>query len=163
MKHLLRMAAIIGLGFIGAGFTWLAIGPPDRSVACEPSMLKPDEICLSHVMATWRDTALWVDARSRAEWSRETVAGAILWNIDEGEDMQAFEAAAAVRLMDGGPVVVFCASESCGVSRQVAELIRKLDMGNEIKVLYGGWHALSAAGSDGPSLAAGTPQSSLDP
>jgi rhodanese-related sulfurtransferase len=149
------MAAIIGLAGIGAGLTWWAKGPPDRSVPCEPALLKADQICLSRVMADWRGAVLWVDARSRAEWRRETVAGAVLWNLDEGEDMQAFEAAVAMRIADGGPVVVFCASESCGVSSQVAERIRKLEMGNEVKVLYGGWRALRAAGPQGPPLGAG--------
>jgi rhodanese-related sulfurtransferase len=155
MKHLLRMAAIIGLALAAAGLTWLVKGPPERGVACAPAMLKPDEICLSRVMTEWRDAVLWVDARSRAEWNRKTVAGAALWNFDAGEDVQAFEAGVAMRLADGRPVVVFCASESCGVSRQVAESIRKLDMGNEVKVLYGGWRALQAAGAQGPPLGAG--------
>jgi len=131
MKHLFRIAVIVGLAGVGAGLTWWIKGPPDRGVPCDPAILKPDQICLSRVMAEWRDQVLWVDARSRAEWRRETVAGAALWNLDEGEDMQAFEAAVAMRLPDGRPAVVYGASEGCGGSRRAAADGSKRDTGTE--------------------------------
>ena len=60
--------------------------------------------------------------------------------------MQAFEAGAAVRIATTPRVIVYCSDENCGVSRQVAQRIRALDLGAEISVLRGGWRALSEAG-----------------
>ena len=42
-------------------------------------------------------------------------------------------------------MVVYCNNEDCGISRQVAERIKALQLGNEVYVLYGGWRALVAA------------------
>jgi hypothetical protein len=70
----------------------------------------------------------------------------VLWNLDPAEDMQAFEADAAVRIVASPRVIVYCGDENCGVSRQIAERIRKLDLGAEVFVLRGGWRALSEAG-----------------
>ena len=153
MRILLQMAAIAGVALLGAGATYLFHGPPARGVACDPAKLKPDEVCLSRVMDEWRNAVVWVDARSRREWRELSVAGSLLWNLDTAEDMQAFEAAGAMRMMDGQRVVVFCTNENCGTSRQVAERIRGLQFGNEVFVLHGGWRALANAGPHGPTLA----------
>jgi len=155
MKILAQMLAIVGLAVIGAGATYLLRGGPDRSVPCDPTTLKSDEVCLDRVMGEWKGEVLWVDARSRAEWAREAVAGALLWNLDEQEDMQAFEAEAAMRMIDGQRVVVYCSNEDCGVSRQVADRVRALQLGNEVFVLHGGWRALQAAGAKGPPSRSG--------
>jgi hypothetical protein len=42
-------------------------------------------------------------------------------------------------------VVVYCSSEACGTSRQVADRIRKLDLGPKVKVLFGGWDAIKGS------------------
>jgi rhodanese-related sulfurtransferase len=83
-----------------------------------------------------------VDARSRAEWEKDGVQGSVLWNMDPREDANAMEAAAAARIFGAGLVVVYCGSEACGISRQIAEKIRKLDLGPQVKVLHGGWAAM---------------------
>lgn len=145
MKTLVQAVGIVALAFAAAGLTYWMKGPPDRAVPCDPTLLKADEVCLSRVMKEWQGAVLWVDARSRADWQRDGVVGSLLWNIDQTEDMQAFEAAAATRMMDGQRVVVYCNNENCGVSRQVAERIRALQLGNEVVVLFGGWRALAAA------------------
>lgn len=155
MKILVQAAVIVVLALLGAGATYLFRGAPDRSVPCDAATLISDEVCLAKVMGEWQGQVLWIDARSRAEWRRGTVAGSLLWNIDEQEDMQAFEAAGAMRMMDGQRVVVFCSNENCGVSRQVADRIRALQLGNEVVVLHGGWRALQAAGTQGPAIGTG--------
>ena len=38
-----------------------------------------------------------------------------------------------------------CGQSNFGTSRQVAERIKSLQLGNEVFVLYGGWRALAAA------------------
>jgi rhodanese-related sulfurtransferase len=145
MKTLIHAAGIGLLACAAAGTTYWIKGPPNRSVACDPALLKAGEVCLSRVIDDWQGKVIWVDARPRVDWQRDGVAGSVLWNLDETEDMQAFEAEAAVRMMDGQRVVVYCNNENCGVSHQIAERIRKLDLGNEVWVLFGGWRALSAA------------------
>jgi rhodanese-related sulfurtransferase len=145
MKTLLQAVGIVAFALAAAGVTYWIKGPPNRAVPCDPAALKADEVCLSRVSGEWQGAVLWVDARSRAEWQRDGVAGSILWNLDETEDMQAFEAEAVTRMLDGQRVVVYCTNEDCGVSRQVADRIRALQLGNEVWVLYGGWRALAAA------------------
>jgi hypothetical protein len=43
-------------------------------------------------------------------------------------------------------VIVYCGDENCGLSRQIADKIRGLQLGAEVLVLRGGWRALSEAG-----------------
>ncbi len=145
MKPLFQALGIVLLALAAAGVTYRIKGPPNRAVPCDPAALKADEVCLARVLDEWHGTVLWVDARTRADWQRDGVAGSLLWNLDQTEDMQAFEAAAAQRMMDGQRVLVYCNNENCGVSRQVADRIKALQLGNEVYVLYGGWRALAAA------------------
>ena len=104
-----------------AGPIWIK-GPPGRAFVCDPATLKPDEVCLEQIPPDAK--ILWVDARSRKDWEKSGVPGSVLWNLDPGEDMQAFEAEAAMRIMETPRVVVYCGDENCGLSRQVAERIR---------------------------------------
>lgn len=144
MKALVQMAVIAAIALAAAGGTWWIKGPPQRTLACDPASLKPDEVCLEQIPV---DAAvLWVDARPRAEWLHSGVEGSVLWNLDPAEDMQAFEAEVAVRMMETPRVIVYCGDESCGVSRQVAKQIRDLGLGAEVSVLFGGWRSLSEAG-----------------
>lgn len=139
-----QLAAISVIAMTAAGTTWLMKGPPLRELRCDPAILKPDEICLKQLSEN--TAVVWVDARSRMEWKKNGMPGSILWNLDPNEDMQAFEAELAQRVMDVPRVIVYCGDESCGVSRQVAERIRDLGLGAEVSVLHGGWRALSEAG-----------------
>jgi len=143
----LRQALWIGcVALAAAGLTYVVAGPPSRAIACAPEALKPGEICLADVLARWpeKDRVLWVDARQRADWERDGVPGSILWNLTE--DQGPFEIAAMERLADAPPVVVYCDSEHCGVSAQVAEKIRALGAAGEVRALHGGAEALKAAG-----------------
>jgi len=144
MNPLAQLAGIAVISLAAAGATWLAKGPPVRVVHCDPATLKPDEVCLENVPAT--EEVVWVDARKRSDWEKNGVPGSMLWNLDETEDMQAFEAEAVARIASNPRVIVYCGDENCGVSRQVAERIRALDLGARISVLRGGWRALSEAG-----------------
>lgn len=143
MKAIAQMAGIATLALAAAGVTWAIKGPPARVLRCEPSQLKPDEVCLEQVPS---EGVVWVDARPRKDWVANGLEGSMLWNIDPAEDMQAFEAEAVTRIASTPRVVVYCGDENCGVSRQVAERIRKLDLGAEVSVLHGGWRSLNEAG-----------------
>lgn len=145
MNAVAQFAAVLAISAAAATTMYLIKGPPERRVSCQPAKLKPDEVCLERVINEWQGRVLWVDARSRSDWQRNGMAGAALWNLDSSENMQTFEADVAGRMIDGPRVVVYCNNEDCGTSRQVAERIKALQLGNEVFVLYGGWRALAAA------------------
>lgn len=144
MNTIAQLAIVATLSFAVAGGTYLLKGPPNRLLRCDPATLKPDEICLESIPADAE--VVWVDARPRSDWKLNSVPGSILWNLDPSEDMQAFEAEAAMKIAAIPRVIVFCSDENCGVSRQVADRIRALDLGAQVSVLRGGWRALSEAG-----------------
>ena len=144
MRPLRQLTAIGVISLAAAATTYTIKGPPLRLLICDPASLQADEVCLSQIPATAR--TLWVDARSRLAWQQSGVPGSVLWNLDPTEDMQAFEADVALRIMDTPQVVVYCGDENCGVSREVADRIRKLQLGAQVSVLYGGWRALNEAG-----------------
>ncbi len=139
-----QITVIAVAALAAAGATYLIKGPPVRQLFCDTATLKPDEICLQQIPAG--TAVLWVDARPRTEWLKNGVEGSILWNLDPAEDMLAFEAEAAVRIAENPRVIVYCSDENCGISRQVADRIRRMDLGAEVSVLRGGWRALSEAG-----------------
>jgi len=140
-----RQGAVIAVMALTAALgTFLIKGPPSRLFRCDPVTLKPDEVCLETIPAG--TNVVWVDARSRAAWEQSGVPGSLLWNLDPTEDQPACEAAVAVRIAATPRVIVYCGDENCGISRQIADRIRQLDLGAEVAVLRGGWRALSEAG-----------------
>lgn len=139
-----QLAAIALISLAAAGGTFWLKGPPGRAFVCDPATLKSDEVCLQQIPTDSK--ILWVDARLRKEWEKNGIPGSVLWNLDPTEDMQAFEAEAAMRIMETPRVIVYCGDENCGLSRQIAERIRGLQLGAEVSVLHGGWRALSEAG-----------------
>lgn len=144
MNGLWQLAAICGLSIAAAGATFFIKGPPGRVFVCEAASLKPGEICLDQIPP---DAAiLWVDGRSRSDWESSGLPGSVLWNLDPAEDVQAFEAETAMRIMDTPRVIVYCGDENCGISHQVAAQIRNLQLGAEVSILKGGWRALHEAG-----------------
>lgn len=142
MNAAAQLAVIGVISVVAAGGSWLMKGPPEVVVfKCDSALLRKDEICLGDV----KGNVLWVDARSRSEWKENGLEGSILWNMDPKEDDTAFESEAAPRVFAAELVVVYCSSESCGTSRQVADRIRKLDLGPSVKVLFGGWDAIKGS------------------
>jgi rhodanese-related sulfurtransferase len=144
MKAIGQLAVIAGISLAAAGGTYWIKGGPVRSFNCDPATLKPGEICLQQIPPDTR--VLWVDARLRKEWQANGLTGSVLWNLDSNEDMQAMEAETAMRIIETPRVIVYCGDENCGLSHQVAEKIRALQLGAEVSVLRGGWRALSEAG-----------------
>lgn len=144
MNAVAQFAAIVLISCAAAGGTYLFRGEPVRKLACDPSTLKPGEVCLEQIPPN--EKILWVDARLRKDWEKTGVPDSILWNLDPSEDMQVFEAETAMKIMETPRVIVYCGDENCGISSQVAERIKALQLGAEVSVLRGGWRALSEAG-----------------
>ncbi|MES2996382.1 MAG: rhodanese-like domain-containing protein [Verrucomicrobiota bacterium] len=136
--------AILCVGGAATWVTYLVRGEPRRLFFCDRAALKPGEVCLADVP---RDTrVIWVDARTREEWETNGLSGSLLWSLEGSEDPKEFEAALAVKLMEVPDVIVYCGGEDCSLSHQVAGKIRGIGMGANVRVLRGGWRALSEAG-----------------
>lgn len=135
----LGIIVLVALG--AATGTWLVKDPPEKPAAfvCDPENLEEGEICLADV----EGNVLWVDARSRGEWEENGLDGSVLWNLDPKEDVNGMESGAVTAIAAGVDlVVVYCSSEACGTSKQIADRIRALDLGPPVKTLRGGWDAL---------------------
>lgn len=84
----------------------------------------------------WKADAIWIDARPEEEFEREHVPGALLLNEDRWNELL------PQMLAGWSPekrVVVYCSSESCGSSREVARRLRKEAGLTNVFVLEGGW------------------------
>ncbi|MFM2198878.1 MAG: hypothetical protein RLZZ505_2310 [Verrucomicrobiota bacterium] len=143
MNALAQFVAVGAISLAAAGGSWLVRRPPVENPAliCDPAKLRDDEICLADV----EGNVLWVDARSRGEWEKNGLKGSILWNMDPKEDLNLFEAEALPHIAAAELVVIYCGSEKCGTSREVAGRIRKMDLGPAVKVLHGGWDAIKGS------------------
>ena len=88
---------------------------------------------------TWQPPPLWVDARPAAEYEREHVAGAVSAPADAPWEQTL---SALIDVWDPTQrIVVYCGSEDCGLSREVASRLRR-DLGTpDVFALQGGWAA----------------------
>ena len=86
----------------------------------------------------WGETAIWVDARPEDEFDRQHVPGALLLNEDRWNELL------PQMLAVWSPekrIVVYCSSESCGASREIARRLRQQAELKNVFVLEGGWEA----------------------
>ena len=84
----------------------------------------------------WGRNAIWVDARPDVEFEREHVTGAVLLNEDRwNELLPQFLTAWSPEKR----VVVYCSSQSCNASREVARRLRDEAQLKNVFVLKGGW------------------------
>jgi rhodanese-related sulfurtransferase len=84
----------------------------------------------------WGDGAIWVDARPDNEFEHEHVPGALLLNEDRwNELLPQFLAAWS----PDKKVVVYCSTQGCNASREVARRLRNEAQLKSVFVLEGGW------------------------
>jgi rhodanese-related sulfurtransferase len=84
----------------------------------------------------WGANAIWVDARPDEEFARDHVPGAISLNEDRwNELLPQFLATWSPEKK----VVVYCSSQSCNASREVARKLRTEAQLKDVFVLQGGW------------------------
>ena len=84
----------------------------------------------------WGENAIWIDARPDEEFARDHVPGALSLNEDRwNELLPQFLAAWSPEKK----VVVYCGSEGCNASREVARRLRKEAQLPNVFVLEGGW------------------------
>ena len=84
----------------------------------------------------WGDTVIWVDARPDSEFERDHVPGALSLNEDRwNELLPQFLAVWSPEKK----VVVYCSTEGCNASREVAHRLRNEAQLKDVFVLEGGW------------------------
>ena len=103
------------------------------------SWSQPDasEVELSEV-AEWKHPFLWVDARSVAEYDQRHIPGAVSLNEDAWENLIPDFLTA---WHPGLPIVVYCNSEKCDASKEVARRLERDFNLSQVYVLKGGWSA----------------------
>jgi rhodanese-related sulfurtransferase len=84
----------------------------------------------------WGRNAIWVDARPDVEFERDHIPGAVLLNEDRWSELL------PQFLVTWSPekrVIVYCSSQSCNASREVARRLRDEAQLKNVFVLQGGW------------------------
>jgi rhodanese-related sulfurtransferase len=85
---------------------------------------------------SWGANAIWVDARPDNEFERDHVPGAIPLNEDRwNELLPAFLG----QWLPEKKIIVYCSSQSCNASREVAHRLRDEAGLKDVFVLQGGW------------------------
>jgi rhodanese-related sulfurtransferase len=112
-----------------------------ETVSWEQRAVAKDEVELPQTQA-WGETVLWVDARPDAQFQAAHIPKAIQLNEDRWDEL--LPQLLAVWSPDKR-VVVYCSSESCAASHEVAEKLRKNAGLTNVYVLHGGWETWKAA------------------
>ena len=129
---LLALAFVPGIG--------QAVYYRDRVSWDAPAIAK-DEATLEQV-ESWGESVLWIDARPTEQFEREHIPNAISLNEDRWDELlQPMLAAWSPE----NRVVVYCSSQSCAASHEVARRLREEAGLPNVFVLHGGWEAWLAA------------------
>ena len=100
------------------------------------SPIPPSESVTVAQAQAWGANAIWADARPDEEFARDHVPGAIPLNEDRwNELLPQFLATWSPEKK----VVVYCSSQGCNASREVARKLRTEAQLKDIFVLQGGW------------------------
>lgn len=135
MRSLLRQSALLlGLALLPAAGQALYL----RDKVSWHSPVPASEMVTVANALGWGSTAIWIDARPEDEFAKEHVPGAFLLNEDRWNELL------PQMLATWSPekqIVVYCGSESCGSSREVARRLREQASLKNVFVLEGGWEA----------------------
>jgi rhodanese-related sulfurtransferase len=135
VKSLLRQSLIlIGLALVPA--VGQAVYYRDK-VSWQTPVAASEMVTLAQAQS-WSADAIWIDARPQDEFEREHVPGALLLNEDRWNEL--LPQVLAVWAPEKR-VVIYCSSESCGSSREIAHRLRKEAGLTNVFVLEGGWEA----------------------
>ena len=140
MRALLRQSLLLlGLAFLPAAGQALYL----RDKVSWRSPIPASEMVTIADARGWGNNAIWIDARPEEEFTREHIPGALLLNEDRWNELLPAMLAA---WSPEKRVVVYCASESCGSSREVARRLRNDAQLKNVFVLEGGWEAWKGTG-----------------
>lgn len=131
----LRQAALlVTLAFLPAIVQ--AVYLRDRAPWHEPAVAQ-DEVTLEQVNA-WGASVLWVDARPDEQFEQKHVPNALSLNEDRWNEQlpQVLQTWSLDKR-----VVVYCSSQSCAASHEIARRLRDEAGLKNVYVLHGGWEA----------------------
>ena len=130
---ILRQAlALVALAFVPA----LGQAVYFRDKVSWQSPVPSSELVTVAQARAWDANAIWVDARPDEEFARDHVPGAVSLNEDRWNELL------PQFLATWSPdkkVVVYCSSQSCNTSREVAKRLRDEAQLKNVFVLQGGW------------------------
>ena len=125
----LLLVAFASLPAIGEGIYF-------RDKISWQSAIPASELVTVDQARSWADGAIWVDARPDEEFARDHVPGASSLNEDRWNELL------PQFLTMWSPekrVVVYCSSQSCNASREVARRLHDEAQLKNVFVLQGGW------------------------
>ena len=99
-----------------------------------PAVAK-DEVTLEEARS-WGDAVLWLDARPDAQFLEDHIPGALPLNEDRWSELLPQMLAA---WSPDKRIVVYCSSQSCAASHEVARRLREEAELKNVSVLHGGW------------------------
>ena len=127
-----QVLALVALAFLPAMGQAVYYG---GAVSWHAPAVAKDEVTVEQAR-NWGDTVLWLDARPDAQFLEQHIPGALPLNEDRWGEL--LPQMLAVWSPDKH-VVVYCSSQSCAASHEVARrLHEEADLEN-VSVLHGGW------------------------
>lgn len=127
-----QVAALVLLAFVPAIGQAIYL----RDQVSWQTPLPPSEMVTVAQARDWDDNAIWIDARPDEEFSREHVPGAISLNEDRwNELLPQFLAVWSPEKK----IVVYCSTQGCNASREIAHRLRSEAQMKGVFVLEGGW------------------------
>lgn len=126
-----ELCLIITLTAVGVAYSLISGQAPAPWVVAE---LEAGEIRFEDATTI---EPIWVDARPESDYNEAHIEGAISLNENNWDD--ALFNLMGLWLEAPRPIVVYCASESCGTSKRIAERLRADLADAEIYSLFGGW------------------------
>ena len=138
LAFLRQILLLAGLAFLPAIGQAIYFG---ERVSWQAPAVAKDEVELA-LARSWGETVMWVDARPETNYQREHVPQAVLLNEDRWSELL------PPVLQAWSPekrVVVYCSSQGCGASHEVARRLREEAGLPNVFVLHGGWETWVAA------------------
>ena len=133
-RTLVQVLLLLGLAFLPAIGQALYLR---QEVSWDAPPVAADEVVLEEALG-WGEALLWVDARPDADFAKEHVPGALALNEDRwGELLPLFLTTWAPEKR----TVVYCSSQSCAASHEVARRLREEAGLKNVFVLHGGWES----------------------
>lgn len=105
------------------------------SVSWQAPAVAKGEVTLQEARA-WGETVIWLDARPDAQYAQDHIPGATQLNEDRWNELL------SPMLAAWSPdrwVIVYCSSQSCAASHEVARRLREEAQLKNVFVLHGGW------------------------
>ena len=127
-----QLLAVVFIAAILATISWAVAPKPTPTRSEDPYAMSIDAIEKTY------PHALWIDARSTEAFYKAHIPDAILLNEDEWETLLPGFLA---KYSPGQPLIVYCDSQLCDASKQVAKRLRTEIGLDNVHTLEGGWQA----------------------